>query len=350
MEEATKIIVDACHAQEMLVIEHHSSTASRQFFTNMIIEKTEKKLETRESLTIKVLKSPLEEYVDKLENYTQDKMPWAEDNKKRFKGELVGECKDLYFIGEIENEIVSLMWYTVSGDAGSYGMVSTKEEHRRKGISACLMERCLKFMDKEKGLLAMYLGVTNPIARKMYEKYGWVAYNDCPNTCIMRRLKDPNISQDDFDNEYYKYCGKAKVKDAKRGDLPKFESLYNWAGNEWFIKDYSQNIFKDTAVESQIIALNNLVDNSQGFFCCLENPKNRIVGSATLISPSSVYQRHNKILDFFIHPNYQNQGEELLDFILKKKKGEEIVWFYSASSDKEKVNLAKKLGFKKKAV
>ena len=316
----------------------------------MIIEKAEEKLKTGEVLTIKILKPPLEEYVSRLEKYTQEKMPWAQDNKKRFRGELVKECKDLYFIGEIKNEIVSLMWYTVSGDVGTYGMVSTKEQHRKKGICNCLMKHCLKFIDKEKDLLAIYLGVTNPIARKIYEKYGWVAYNDCPNTCIMRKLKDPNISQDDFDNEYYKYCGKAEVKNAKRGDLPKFEALYNWAGNKWFIKDYSQNIFRNTAVESQIIALHNMVDNGQGFFCCLENPKGRVVGSATLISLPSVYQRHNKILDFFIHPNYQNQGEELLEFILKKKKGEEIVRFYSASLDKEKINLAKKVGFKKEAI
>lgn len=315
----------------------------------MIIKEAEEKLKTNEVLTIKILTPPSEEYADKLQKYMTRKMPWEPDNQKRFRGELTKECKDLYFIGEMDNKIVSLMWYTVAGDVGTYGAVSTLEEYRQKGISSCLMKYCLSFMDREKALSAMYLGVTNPIAGKMYGKYGWTVYNDCPNTCIMRRLKRPDISADDFDREYYRHCGKAAVRDVKRGDLPKLEALYNWTGNELSIKDYSQNIFKNTAVESQIIAVNNMVESKQGFFCCLENPQGRIVGSAILFSVCSAYQEHNKILDFFIHPNYQNQGEELLEFVLKKETNKNIR-FYAASSDKEKMMLARQSGFGGEAV
>lgn len=316
----------------------------------MIIAEKREKLKTGEILTVKVLMPPLEEYTAGVAALATDRLPWAPDTKKRINGELAADCKDLFFVGETETDLVSMMWYTVSGDVATYGMVFTRFECRNKGISSCLIKYCLEYMDREEDLLSVYLGVTNPIARKMYEKYGWVSYNDCPNTRIMRRLKNFGISQIDFDKKYYEYCGKATVRDTKRGDLPKFESLYNWTGNRWVIKDYPQNIFRNTAVESQIIALNNMAENQQGFFVCLENPKGRIVGSATLSLSSSSYQVHNQTLDFLIHPNYLNQGAELLRFILQKKNEKGNTWFYAASSDEEKVDLARRVGFKEEAV
>ncbi len=315
----------------------------------MIIKETKEELKTGEILTVKVLQSPLEEYVDKLIKYRGDKMPWAIDNEKRFKGELIEECKDMFFVGEIKDEVVSLMWYTVSGDVGTYGLVSTKEEYRRRGIASYLMKHCLEFMDKEDGLLAMYLGVTNPIAKNMYEKYGWVSYNDCPNTCIMRRLTNQNISQEKFDEGYYRYNNPVKIRKVKRGDLPKVEALYNWTGNRWLIKDYPSGIFDDTAVESQIIALNNKVENNGGSFLCIENGLGRIVGVATLFDSNVNYQTHIKILDFFVHPNYLEYGTNLLISIIEvdKKRSERQTTSYLASSDKGKINLLKKLCFKK---
>ncbi|MFH1903971.1 MAG: GNAT family N-acetyltransferase [bacterium] len=317
----------------------------------MLIKEVRETLKTGGILTVKVLESPLEEYVEKLEDYTKSKMPYAPDNEKRFRGRLTKECKDMFFIGEINNEIVSLMWYTISEDVGTYGMVSTKEEYRRKGISNCLMKHCLKFMDKERNLLAMYLGVTNPIAKKIYEKYGWVSYNDCPNTCIMRRLKK-NINQENFDKEYYRIDRKIRIRGVKRGDLPKIEALYNWTGNKQLIKNYLSHIFNNTAVEGQIISLNNKVENNEGKFLCIENSLNHIVGIATLFDSNLNYQTHLKVLDFLVHPNYWDYTMKLLDSIIvedEKRTKKEII-SYLASCDKEKINWLKELGFKERGI
>ena len=100
-------------------------------------------------------------------------------------------------------------------------------------------------------------------------------------------------------------------------------------------------------MESQIVALNNRVEEEKGNFFCLENGFSRIVGAATLFDSASNYHSHLKILDFLIHPNHWDYTIKLLDPIIAEdaKRAKKQIISYLASCDKEKLNWLKKLGF-----
>lgn len=265
-----------------------------------------------ELLNIKAIQSPAEDYADRIFSYINPRMPWRRDTFLRVNGVIAGQCKDMFLIGELNDGIISLIWYTVCGDVATYGMVSTAEKHRNKGIFGCLMRHCIEFLEHEPGLKAVYLGVSNPLARRLYEKNGWVLYiNGTDNdTCIMRRLIGRNIDDKIFDAEYFKDLPDVKIRKVLRGDLPKLEALYNWTGSNCSIKDYNASIFKNTAVECQIIDLINRMEDGEGLFYCIENANGRIAGAATLYADTS--EQDKMVLDFFIHDNYVKFAEELV--------------------------------------
>jgi len=231
-------------------------------------------------------------------------------------------------------------------------MVSTSEKHRNKGICGCIMKYCIQFMDSEPGLQAVYLGVSNPMAYKIYEKNGWRPYNNgtLNDTCIMRRLINCNIDKKEFDDNYYKKYqndgSRMIIRRVIRGDLPKLEALYNLAESTVMIKDYNASIYIGTAVECQIIDLINKMELGEGLFYCIENVLGRIVGAATLYNKENGYRTGSdnihinissnrigneisggisneiintssnelgiRVLDFFVHPNYEEYTKSLV--------------------------------------
>jgi len=311
----------------------------------MVIFTEKEELKNGEWLTIKAVKSPAEEYEDRIFSYINPKMPWKQDTYKRVNGDIADQCKDMFFIGEIDGEIVSLMWYTVSGDVGTYGMVSTAEKHRNKGISGCIMKYCIQFMDSESCLQAVYLAVSNPLAYKIYEKNGWQPYNNgtLNDTCIMRRLINCNIDEKDFDDNYYKKQqndGSGMIiRRVIRGDLPNLEALYNLAESTVMIKDYNASIYKGTAVECQIIDLINKMETGEGQFYCIENTLGRIVGAATLYNKAN--ETNIRILDFFVHPNYEEYAKSLVSKIIECDDGcsKDKIISCIAPNDKSKANI-----------
>lgn len=91
--------------------------------------------------------------------------------------------KDYFcFIEEINNSIIAtcavqvieyLPLYTnLSGRIGYISNVYTKEEHRNKGIQRELMKKCISFM-KNQDITVAELGSSNPIARKLYNDFGF---------------------------------------------------------------------------------------------------------------------------------------------------------------------------------
>jgi GNAT superfamily N-acetyltransferase len=335
----------------------------------MVIFTEKEKLKNGEWLTIKAIKTPAEEYEDRIFSYINPKMPWRQDTYKRVNGDIADQCKDMFFIGEIDGEIVSLMWYTISGDVGTYGMVSTSEKHRNKGIYGCIMKYCIQFMDSELGLQAVYLAVSNPLAYKIYKKNGWQPYNNgtLNGTCIMRRLTNWNIDEKEFDDNYYKKQQNDGsgiiIRKVIRGDLPKLEALYNLAESTVMIKDYNASIYKGTAVECQIIDLINKMEAGEGQFYCIENALGRIVGAATLYNKANGYstggsntegsnissstanstsdERSIKILDFFTHPNYEGYTKSLISKIIEYDAGcsKDNIISYIAPNDKNKADI-----------
>lgn len=105
-----------------------------------------------------------------------------EDKTREFLKENIN--KDLFMYGVYVNkELVSICGLTIfkyfpqaddlSCKVGYITSVYTKEEYRKKGYQKKVFEKCIE-LGKEKGIKKFTLSTKNPIAMKMYEKFGFV--------------------------------------------------------------------------------------------------------------------------------------------------------------------------------
>ena len=300
---------------------------------------TSTNLKTGESLVIKTVEPPLNDYADKVGC-------WPIVRDELLGGELNPWLFTPYFFGEIEGEVVGSMGLYTPRDRGDVGVVEyvkTEEEHRGKGIASALLGHLIeRFIGG--GGLALYLCTTNPIAGGLYEKHGfWYKVGDG-----MRYLA-PNA--DDFDRTYLAFCGSGQIRDATWADLTGAVVLYNHPEPKWFIKEYLTGCYLHSRYERHFVTLMKRIENGKGAMVVLQNPKGRVVGVAVLERVDTFSEQHVATLSFRVCPPYFQQVPELLD--AAKQRAEElsirVLQIYIASPDEQQIELVKAAGFSQEA-
>ena len=251
-----------------------------------------------------------------------------------------------YFVGEIEGEVAGSMSYYTPADTREVGVVEfvqTTEQHRQKGIASALMAKLIEKFVADGGL-ALDLCTTNPFAGRLYEKHGfWFNIGDG------MRYRAPNAQ--DFEKTYLAFCGEAKTRSATFADLPRASVLYNHPEPQWFIKDYFTQSFNETRFESHFVKLMKRIENRNGASVVLENPKQRVVGTAMLERINTFYEQHVATLSFRVCPSYFEQAPELLTAAAQKAKDLSIktLQIYIAACDADQQELVKAAGFAEQA-
>ena len=296
-------------------------------------------LKTGEPLVIKTLLPPLHDYVSKVGC-------WADLRDDLLNGKLTEWLFTPYFVGEIDGEVVgSMSYYTPSDtrDVGVVEFVRTEEEHRSKGIASALMDCLIRRFRVDNGI-ALYLCTTNPIAGTLYEKHGfWYHVGDG-----MRYLA-PDAGG--FDETYLAHGGPARIRDATWGDLPRASVLYNHPEPRWLLKEYFTQTFRETRFESHFVRLMRQIENRNGALVVLENPEQRIVGTAVLKRFDTFQEQHIATLSFRVCPSYFGQGTELLTAAAEKAEALSIqaLQIYVADCDDDQKEMLKTVGFAEEA-
>lgn len=301
----------------------------------------------KEKLIIKEIVSPSPRYakiIPKLLAHFGH--PWVENIERRVRGDFVEWSRDYFFLGEINNELIANVWYTVPQDArgiGLLGHVFTKPEHRKKGIATHLTEIALERFSQEKGKV-MYLFFENTAAHKIYKKLGFREYNGK----IMRYLS-ANIFPSNFDESYFFHEGETVANETNWGDLPRFQALYAFP-HLITVKDYNYRIFTGEELEGKFIEMMNDQEEGKSSLGALRNSRGVVVGAVSLVKLSGCEERIGN-LDFFIHPHYLSQADKLLCFSLKKAKEKslQLIRVYLSSLDVEKIDIVRNLGFLREA-
>jgi GNAT superfamily N-acetyltransferase len=296
-------------------------------------------LKTGERLVIKTLHPPLDEYAAKVGC-------WRAVREEVLSGRMAETLLTPYFVGEINGEVVGSMGcYTPrdTRDVGLVEFVATAVEHRQKGIGSALLGRLIDWFTTGGGK-ALLLCTSNPIAGNMYEKHGfWYNVGDG-----MKYLA-PNAH--DFDQTYLAFDGKAHVRDATWGDLPRASVLYNHPEPRWAIKDYLTKSFQNTRFERHFLDLMKGAEDHKGAVAVLESPRLRVVGLATLQRLDSYYEQHVATLSFRVCPGYVAQATELLDAAAKRA-GElsiGVLQIFVAAADVGQLELVESAGFSEEA-
>ena len=293
------------------------------------------RLKTGEQLVIKTLHPPLHDYVSKVGC-------WSDIRDDLLNGKLTEWLFTPYFVGEIDGEVVGSMSYytpTDTRDVGVVEFVQTVEAHRSKGIASALMDCLIRRFRADDGV-ALYLCTTNPIAGRVYEKYGfWYHLGDG-----MRYLA-PDAG--DFDQTYLAFNGPARIRDATWGDLPRASALYNHREPRWLIKDYFTQTFRETRFESHFVRLMRQIEDRNGAFVVLETCEQRLVGTAVLKRFDTFHEQHIATLSFRVCPSYFEQGAELLTAAAEKATALSIqgLQIYIADCDDDQKEMARAGGF-----
>jgi GNAT superfamily N-acetyltransferase len=204
-------------------------------------------LRTGETMRVHVLRPPEPGPADRLLAALGHKgAPWHADIADRLAGRLAACSLDTYIVGEIGDSITGTIWVTVPADTrdvGTLGHVFTDPRHRQKGICDHLLAALLELLRRE-GVAMVHLATGNPVAARIYERHG---FRQC-NGGIYRWTADA-----DAVDAYFTPRGPLIVRPVHRGDMPRFEALYN-AGNPWLLHDESLRVQAGTGFEGQFLA------------------------------------------------------------------------------------------------
>lgn len=295
--------------------------------------------------TVKVIRPPAGEYAEPIFRLLEHKGPlWTADIKERLEGERLEWSCDYFVIAQIGEKIVSNIWFGTSSrnqEIGTLGHVFTRPEYRGRGLCSALMEVVCRIF-KEQGGLAMYLGSDNPVAIRIYERYGFRLYNPPSGSGGTFRWVVKG-APDAFDDAYFAPLS-VSIRQGHPGDLSLMGALYN-CPHPWLIKDFAHQVYRESGFEGQFLRAIQEIRQG-GSFHVLENSAHRIMGAALLIPNRQPYQGHVKTLDFLVHPNYFDHAESLVERTLTEAEPDEVIRAYAASSDEEKIAILESLSFR----
>ena len=303
----------------------------------MVVENV--KLRGGESMTVRMMDSPLGDYADKVGC-------WAHVRDDLLAGRMSDTLSVRYFIAEIDDEVVGSMGcYSPSStqDVGLVEFVETDERHRRKGIASTLLGSLIADFRSNNGK-ALLLCTTNPIAGSLYEKHGfWYTVGD--------GMMYVSPDAQDFADSYLSYAGSATVRDAVWGDLPRASLLYNNPEPDWLIKDYLTDSFRDTRFERHFTQQMRASEGGWGAVLALETPTNSVVGLASFNRIDTYYQQHVATFTFRVCPAYYTQADDLLRHSLQRARELSIgiLQVHVADVDEDQKGLIRNAGFSETA-
>ena len=306
-------------------------------------------LRSGETMRVRCVEPPDEEYLRKLRDFLSHKgRPWFEDILARLRGERAAHSADFFFVGEMGGEVVGHIWYTVprdTQDVGTLGHVYTRPDQRGKGICHALMEAIVESF-KGHGGEAMFLSTGNPQAIRIYEHFGFRKYNPPEGEGGIYRW----LVVRDFDERHFAYTGKPQIREANWGDLPRFEALYN-CPHPWLLRDYSLGVYRDTPFESQFLQMMKDAESEWGAMFVMSTRQNHVVGAARVVPGRSRWEEHVATLEFFVHPNYFVDLQDLLSRAAEAARDLcDILRAFAPESDKERHEPLRELGFEMTAV
>ncbi len=296
-------------------------------------------LKTGERLVIKTLHPPLDGYAARVGC-------WRAFREEILAGRMSDTLLTPYFVGEIDGEVVGSMGcYTPrdTRDVGLVEFVATADEHRRKDVASALLGRLIGWFIAGGGK-ALLLCTSNPIAGRLYEKHGfWYNVGD--------GMKYIAPDAQDFDETYLAFDGKAHVRVATWGDLPRASVLYNHPEPDWAIKDSLTGSFRSTRFERHFLDLMKGAEDRKGAVAVLENPRRRVVGLAAFHRVDSYYEQHVATLGFRVCPEYFAQAAELLDAAARSAGGISIgvLQIFVAAADSGQQQIVEAAGFSREA-
>ena len=248
------------------------------------------------------------------------------------------------YLGFVGTALVGTAWTITSGVYPGIALlaeVSTGSNHRRLGIAHSLCTEAIHDF-AEQGGQWMLLGSGNPKAQLLYARLGFTPYAG-----DVMVWKNNGTS----DRAYWIGDGKAGIRAAVWGDLPRLAYLYTtpvpWVINHWGRQIFSSRYFHQTCCVSTVGPSWKIIADGGGCWLVAETENQALVGSVTISPGLSAPTCHTAVLDIVVHENHLNHASQLVEssLIEARERKFTLVNAFVESGNQYKQELLKTAGF-----
>jgi GNAT superfamily N-acetyltransferase len=307
------------------------------------------KIKTGEIMNVKVITPPAEEeYAEKLCRFLEHKRASFRDIKQRLRGDYSNYCVDKYFIGEIDGNIVSQLWYGYASSGsgiGNFGHVYTEPKHRKKGITNELMKFFLEDFNNSTAE-AVFCSTGTPWVAKIYLGYGFQTIIDgAKKGPLMLLKKDDERSFEEIEKIYFSAGQDVEVVS---GTMQYRHDIDKMLADSLFFRNIQWNRISASFHASTYRDAYYLTEDGKGIIAVAKNSDGKVVGWAFALNTGSDLEEKSKAFDFVIHPNYKEKKRQLIDGTLKiaSRNGVERVFSYVPEVEEGKIENLIQAGFK----
>jgi len=256
-------------------------------------------------------------------------------------GEFVSAADDYFFLLSAGGRYISHAWYCVNRNApevGVLGYVWTDSEWRGRGLSRYLCGILLDHFDAGGGK-AIYLGTSNPVARRLYLENRFNAYHGR----VMRRLAQ-DLDEERFEERTFTPSQDLSLRSAEWSDVAPGTALYTHV-TPWITRDFSEGVVlppggeltRCISIFAALMVRSEIPGNSMQV---LQNGSKSIVGCFSLVA---LPKAEETVLEFMVHPHFSEAAAPLL----RRRLGSEARCVsYAAGPDTAKLALLQALDFR----
>jgi GNAT superfamily N-acetyltransferase len=302
---------------------------------------SEVRLKSGEIMEIGVVKAPDEEYAPEIAPFLGHKPGVFKWHIERSLREELDELETYFYIGRLDDEIITNIMTVEHLGVGILGHVFTKPEHRRKGACSAVMREQMEDF-RRRGGKALYLGTGyNGPAYHIYASFGFRSV--VPGSGFMRYFVE-----EDFESRWFDPQTAVRVKGVQWHDWGKMTALTGVVDADW-LRSVMIPIYGPTNFEGGFLALKRELEEGRRYrdIKLLESERTGAIVGFALLTDDPRWGGNVCVLDLFVHPDFWSSADPLMD-ALSWPSGK--VQCFVESSSEGKIGLLKAYGFQQEAL
>jgi GNAT superfamily N-acetyltransferase len=246
---------------------------------------------------------------------------WAEDLHYRLEGR---GGRDVFYValdGTIPVAALDLSSSRADIRVGCIHRVFTNPYYRHRGLARRLLTRACEQFGSSGGELLMLNTGWDTSAHQLYQEYGFREMRRDPwsEGVLMGRTMNGS-AMSTWSEAYFQPTDQVKVVQLDARHWAPLMLLCNQPYSH-LVHHYALGILGDWAVDGRFLNLFEVLESGKGYAVGLQTAAGALVGLATLVPSLDLwqvasYQRHIRLVDVWLHPNFAQYKQYLLHELL----------------------------------
>jgi GNAT superfamily N-acetyltransferase len=246
---------------------------------------------------------------------------WAEDLRRRLEGKGGRDVFHVALDGAAPVAALDVSCSRADVRVSCIHRVFTNPYYRHRGLARRLVERALGHFESGGGELLMLNTGWDTSAHHLYGEFGFQEIRRDPwsdGVLMGRTMSGQSIAH--WAESYFRPADSVNAVPLDAGHWAPLMLLCNQRFPH-LVHHYALGILGDWAVDGRLLNLFDVLETGKGSAVGLETLSGALVGFATLVPfldlwQVAAYQRHIRLVDVWVHPNYSEHTSYLLHELL----------------------------------